>query len=279
VDTFPHDSGLEFVYLLLELVYRSRLKTPTLSMISLDQLRCDAEAKSLGQPLYQTLADLNIYDSPALAALATQAGIGRQLSFQSWPSDQPLIALPVVLREDDYPGWLAIADLAHLRAAIAPHPPSNLTAIEIQARIPQVIDFCLAAMAQPNTYLWGGTVGPNYDCSGLIQHSFAAQGIWLPRDAYQQETFTQPIVNPGREPADLISALLPGDLIFFGTPAKATHVAIYLGSGRYIHSSGQSQGRDGIGIDDLAPQGHPVTQTYYAQVRGAGRVMVSYQPS
>ncbi|MBW4551191.1 MAG: C40 family peptidase [Aphanocapsa sp. GSE-SYN-MK-11-07L] len=248
-------------------------------MISVDQLRRNAKAEDISRHFYQTLASISIYDSPALAALATQAGPGRQLSFQSCPPDQPPTALPVVLREDDYPGWLAIADLAYLQAAIAPPPPSNLAVAEIQARIPQVIDFCLAAMQQPNTYLWGGTVGPNYDCSGLVQHSFAAQGIWLPRDAYQQEAFTQPIVNPGREPADLISALLPGDLIFFGTPAKATHVAIYLGSGRYIHSSGQSQGRDGIGIDNLSPQGHPVTQTYYTQVRGAGRVMVSYQPS
>ncbi len=245
-------------------------------MISLDQLRHSAEAEDFENQLYQTRADLNIYDSPALAALATQAGAGRQLSFQPWLSDQQPTALPVILREDDYPGWLAVKDLEYLQAAIAPPQSPTLTATEIQARMTQVIEFCLSAMEQPNTYLWGGTVGPNYDCSGLVQHSFATQGVWLPRDAYQQEAFTQPILNPGSEPADLIPVLLPGDLIFFGTPAKATHVAIYLGSGRYIHSSGQSQGRNGIGIDYLAPQGHPVTQTYYAQVRGAGRVVASY---
>jgi cell wall-associated NlpC family hydrolase len=245
-------------------------------MISLDQLRLSAE--DFSNPLYQTLADLNIYDSPTLAALATQAGTGRQLSFQPWQPEPLPTALPVVLREDDYPGWLAVKDLEYLQASVTPHQPPNLTAAEIQARIPRVVDFCLAAMQQPNTYLWGGTVGPNYDCSGLVQHSFAAQAIWLPRDAYQQEAFTQPILNPGTEPADLISELLPGDLIFFGTPAKATHVAIYLGEGCYIHSSGQSQGRNGIGIDHLAPLGHSVTQTYYAQVRGAGRVMACYQP-
>ncbi len=247
-------------------------------MLTLDQLRHFAEAEDFRTQRYQTLADLNIYDSPALATLATQAGAGRQLSFQPFPSDPQPAALPVVLREDNYPGWLAVKDLAYLQASVSPHPVPSLTAADIQARIPPVIDFCLAAMQQPNTYLWGGTLGPNYDCSGLVQHSFAAQGIWLPRDAYQQEAFTQPILNPGTEPADLICALLPGDLIFFGTPAKATHVAIYLGEKGYIHSSGQSQGRNGIGIDYLSPQGHPITQTYYAQVRGAGRVVASYQP-
>ena len=43
--------------------------------------------------------------------------------------------------------------------------------------------------------------------------------------------------------------LLPGDLVFFGSTEKATHVGLYLGEACYIHSSGQKQGRNGIGID------------------------------
>jgi Bacterial dipeptidyl-peptidase Sh3 domain len=136
-------------------------------MISLDQLRFNSEAEVKNQH-YQTLADLSIYDSPTLTALATQAGAGRHLSFQPWQLEPLPTALPVVLREDDYSGWLAVKDLACLQASVTPHQPPSLTAAEIQARIPQVIDFCLAAMQQPNTYLWGGTVGPNYDCSGLL---------------------------------------------------------------------------------------------------------------
>jgi cell wall-associated NlpC family hydrolase len=100
-----------------------------------------------------------------------------------------------------------------------------------------------------------------------MQAAFQSVGVWLPRDAYQQEAFTQGID---------INELQPGDLIFFGTPQKATHVGLYLGDGYYIHSSGKEQGRNGIGIDQLSDQGDKVSQAYYQQLRGAGRVIKSY---
>ena len=104
-----------------------------------------------------------------------------------------------------------------------------------------------------------------------MQAAFVATGIWLPRDAYQQEAFTQPVSN--------INDLEPGDLVFFGTPEKATHVGLYLGDNRYIHSSGKAQGRNGIGIDVLSEDGDKVSQDYYRQLRGYGKVVASYQSS
>jgi cell wall-associated NlpC family hydrolase len=144
-----------------------------------------------------------------------------------------------------------------------------LSASEIQARVPQIIAYAQAAMAQPNFYLWGGTVGANYDCSGLIQAAFMVNGIWLPRDAYQQEAFVQKVE---------LDLMQPGDLIFFGTPQKATHVALHLGERHYIHSSGKAQGHNGIGIDVLSEQGDEVSRAYYQQLRGVGRVVACYLP-
>jgi cell wall-associated NlpC family hydrolase len=125
-------------------------------------------------------------------------------------------------------------------------------------------------MQQPNYYLWGGTVEPNYDCSGLMQAAFAASGIWLPRDSYQQAAFTRTIE---------ISQLQPGDLVFFATQEKVNHVGLYLGDGYYIHSSGKKTGRNGIAIDPLSEQGDEITRSYYRQLKGAGRVEENYQPS
>lgn len=220
---------------------------------------------------YCCLTHLNLYDSPQLKSLATQAAAGRQLRVIALPEANPkeMAAFEVCLCEDDYPGWLAAVDWDQLAPAAAPYQPIAVSATQIHDRLPAVIAFTQQAMAQPNVYLWGGTVGPDYDCSGLMQAAFASVGIWLPRDAYQQEAFTQAIE---------FGDLLPGDLIFFGTPAKANHVGLYLGDDRYIHSSGKDQGRNGIGIDRVSGQGNTISQTYHQQLRGAGRVVTAYQP-
>lgn len=215
--------------------------------------------------------DLNLYKSPQQESLVTQAAARRHLRPLAIP-DRPedtLTAIEVVLCEDDYPGWLAIADLPSLQPAPVPYRPPFFTPDQIQAQLPAVIAFTQAAMKQPNEYLWGGTVGPNYDCSGLMQAAFASVGIRLPRDAYQQEAFTDAIA---------LEDLQPGDLIYFGTAERTTHVALYLGGGHYIHSSGKDQGRNGIGIDSLTDTNDPVSLAYFKQVKGAGRVVASYCP-
>ena len=249
-------------------------------MVSLASLQSQFATNTLTDTEYQIQRNLDLYDSPDLTSLATQAWGGRHLKFEvtGFPTQNQLQALSVCLCEDGYPGWISAQVLDGIHPAAIPYSPPVLTSAEIQQRLATAIAFATAAMAQPNVYLWGGTVGPNYDCSGLVQRAFAAQGVWLPRDAYQQEAFTKPIANPGKTPADLIPALQPGDLIFFGPPEKATHVALYVGDGNYIHSSGQDQGRNGIAMDRLSDQGDPISCSYYEQVRGAGRVVRSYQP-
>ncbi|MBF2028407.1 MAG: C40 family peptidase [Oscillatoriales cyanobacterium C42_A2020_001] len=217
---------------------------------------------------YRCQTHLNLYDSATLERLATQAAIGRYVQIVSTTS-LDAVAIEVRLCEDDYPGWIAAQDLQHLVPAIIPYQAIALSEAEIRAKIPEAIAFTQAAMNQPNEYLWGGTIGPNYDCSGLMQAAFASVGVWLPRDAYQQEGFTQAIA---------IEQLQPGDLVFFGPAHKATHVGLYLGDRRYIHSSGKDHGHNGIAVDVLSNQGTAISQTYYAQLRGAGRIVAAYQP-
>ena len=226
---------------------------------------------------YRCTANLNLYDSADCQALATQAAGGRHLRVcrQHLDPSHNRKAIPVQLCEDDYPGWLAIADLDRIELATTPYRSQFLGEADIQSKLSAVIAFTYEAMNRLNYYLWGGTVGPNYDCSGLMQAAFASQGIWLPRDAYQQEAFTQRI--PLDKNKLMLSCLEVGDLIFFGTPNKATHVGLYLGEGRYIHSSGPEKGRNGIGIDVISDRGDIVGQGYYQQLRGAGRVVNSYQ--
>ena len=238
-------------------------------MVTVSQLQAASRSSE-----YQCQDNLNLYDSPELKALATQAVAGRQLRIVSLPS-QDVPALSVCLCEDDYPGWVAIEDLDLLEPAAEPYQAIDLNEAEIAIRLPQVIAYTQAAMRQPNHYLWGGTIGPNYDCSGLVQAAFLSAGIWIPRDAYQQAAFAQEVH---------LSDLQAGDLIFFGAATsgqqtrRITHVGLCLGANQYIHSSGKDQGRNGIGIDPLSDSGGAIAQAYYQQFHSAGRMVSSYRP-
>jgi gamma-D-glutamyl-L-lysine dipeptidyl-peptidase len=79
-------------------------------------------------------------------------------------------------------------------------------------------------------YLWGGVTPSGVDCSGLVQTTFAARGVLLPRDASQQAEHGAPV------PAADIS---PGDLLFFRGEAtdRITHVAFAAEGDRLIHST------------------------------------------
>lgn len=79
-------------------------------------------------------------------------------------------------------------------------------------------------------YKRGGTSSETgYDCSGFVQALFEKSiGKLLPRRAHEQAQQTTEISK---------SELQPGDLVFFHTMKQAfSHVGIYIGSGKFIHS-------------------------------------------
>ena len=80
-------------------------------------------------------------------------------------------------------------------------------------------------------YKWGA-VGPDeFDCSGLVQYSFAAAGIRMPRVS-QQQWFAGPHIN--------YADARPGDLLFWHNdptdPSDIDHVAIYAGNGMMLEA-------------------------------------------
>ncbi|WP_157314623.1 C40 family peptidase [Chitinibacter sp. GC72] len=92
-------------------------------------------------------------------------------------------------------------------------------------------DLLLSAMSLIGVkYTWGGnTPESGLDCSGFIKYVFQnSMNITLPRTAFEMAHTGQSIDK---------SELKPGDLVFFNTLGRTfSHVGIYLGDNRFIHS-------------------------------------------
>ena len=78
--------------------------------------------------------------------------------------------------------------------------------------------------------VWGGaSPSQGFDCSGLVQYIFRQAGIELPRTADIQFLVGATVPR---------TALRPGDLVYFTTYAPgASHVGIYIGLDKFIHTS------------------------------------------
>ncbi len=81
-------------------------------------------------------------------------------------------------------------------------------------------------------YRWGGTSPNGFDCSGFLNYIFEQTGIDLPRTTFAM--FAAGTLVPNEQ-------LQAGDVVFFQTVSPGpSHAGVYLGDGRFIHtSSGQ----------------------------------------
>jgi gamma-D-glutamyl-L-lysine dipeptidyl-peptidase len=109
----------------------------------------------------------------------------------------------------DYPGWVR-------ESSLAPADPVEVARTYLGA-----------------PYEWGGMTERGIDCSGLVHMAYRRIGRVVPRDADQQEAAADPVDE---------SDARPGDLVCFGEPGEAHHIAFWLGDGRILHATG----RDGV---------------------------------
>jgi cell wall-associated NlpC family hydrolase len=83
-------------------------------------------------------------------------------------------------------------------------------------------------------YVYGGTGRNGIDCSALVQTSFRANGIRLPRTAAQQARVGMPVDAQN---------LQPGDRLYFSASGRRIdHTGLYMGNGLFVHASGSGRG-------------------------------------
>ncbi|HEX4601584.1 MAG TPA: SH3 domain-containing C40 family peptidase [Gemmatimonadales bacterium] len=92
-------------------------------------------------------------------------------------------------------------------------------------------------------YRWGGRTEWGVDCSGLVQATYAARGIALPRDSDLQSVAGLEVPLDPRG-----AGYEAGDVLCFADGRRISHVALWAGGGHLVHAA---LSRGGVVSDDL----------------------------
>jgi len=76
-------------------------------------------------------------------------------------------------------------------------------------------------------YAYGGNTPQGFDCSGLVEYAYRQVGMTVPRTTARQLDVSERINWRDAR---------AGDLLFFKSRWKVSHVAIYLGDGQFVHA-------------------------------------------
>ncbi|OBF95747.1 hypothetical protein A5773_14085 [Mycobacterium sp. 852014-52450_SCH5900713] len=109
-----------------------------------------------------------------------------------------------------------LAELRALRYQLLRHRPAGLN-----GRAAIAVRAALSRLGRP--YVWGATGPDQFDCSGLVQWSYAQAGIRLDRTTYQQINDGIPVPR---------SQVRPGDLVF----PHAGHVQLAIGNNLVVEA-------------------------------------------
>ena len=96
-------------------------------------------------------------------------------------------------------------------------------------------------------YRRGGSTLAGFDCSGFVNYVFRERaGMTLPRSTREIINLEVPVVSK--------NDLEPGDLLLFNSNGRGrvSHTGIYMGDGKFIHSSSRRSG--GVRVDSLDEQ-------------------------
>jgi cell wall-associated NlpC family hydrolase len=124
-----------------------------------------------------------------------------------------------------------------------------------------VIATATEAMGRPYEFGGTGANGEGFDCSGLIQYAYGKHGIALPRRSTDQ-------ARQGAKVDRKLTQLKPGDLLTFSNRGgPVTHVGLYMGKSRFIHSATR-----GVQVSTLSAE-DPYGRWWYKRWVGVRRLI------
>jgi cell wall-associated NlpC family hydrolase len=124
-----------------------------------------------------------------------------------------------------------------------------------------IVATAVEAMGRPYEYGGTGEKGGGFDCSGLIQYAYQKHGISLERRSVDQ-------AREGRRIPRKLGSLRAADLLTFSNGGRrVTHVGLYIGEGRFIHSATRGVQVSTLSADD------PYGRWWYKRWIGARRIV------
>jgi cell wall-associated NlpC family hydrolase len=149
------------------------------------------------------------------------------------------------------------------RAAEQPSPSSAIPVSQLPpaSLADSIIATAATAMGKPYEYGGTGKGDGGFDCSGLIQYAYGRHGIELPRQSRDQ-------AKAGKKVDSRLEELRPADLLTFSNRGgSVTHVGMYMGDGRFIHSATR-----GVQVSTLSAT-DPYGRWWYQRWVGVRRII------
>ncbi len=182
-----------------------------------------AETAAQRERLTAELAELR--DTSIALEEERRAGLEEERRQRAAAADRREAQAPAPAEQAAEPAPRAVVAEAPASSASGPKPAVRVEAGAASA----AVAYARAQLGKP--YEWAADGPASFDCSGLTMMAWRAAGVSLPHDSEWQYEQSTPVP---------LSALQPGDLIFFATnPDRHTsiyHVGLYLGDEQMIHA-------------------------------------------
>jgi len=121
-------------------------------------------------------------------------------------------------------------------------PSAGAVNVPVSGRAGVAVAAAKSKLGSP--YVWAASGPSTFDCSGLTMYAWGQAGVSLPHSSSMQ-------MSAGTRVS--LSALQPGDLVFYGYPVH--HVALYVGGGQVIHAPQSGDVVRYASVDMMTPSG------------------------